>query len=144
MERAGREAAARGEGGRVSRRTTSPKPASEVADLAFERAKVEARALMTRYPSLRSERTAEFLAGAKEEPPPMAREARSPINLRLPPALISRADALVSLAGAAPELAMAGTVTRSDVLRLAVLRGLADLEAEFGEQGQARLPLGER
>lgn len=107
------------------------RPAGEVADLALERAKAEARALMTRYPSLRSERTAAFLAGDKEEPPPMAREARSPINLRLPPALIARADALLPLAGEAPELAMAGTVTRSDVLRLAVLRGLAQLEVEL-------------
>ena len=53
------------------------------------------------------------------------------VNVRLPRAMVERADALVPLAGDAPELAMLPGVTRSDVLRLAVLRGLAVLEAEL-------------
>lgn len=61
-------------------------------------------------------------------------------NVRLPLALVDRADRLLPLAVDAPELAMAGKVTRSDVLRLAILRGLTQLEAEFGAAEQPRLP----
>lgn len=61
------------------------------------------------------------------------------VSLRLPPPLVARLEALVPLAGAVPELVTVGAATRSDVLRVAVLRGLADLEAEL--TGQPRLPL---
>ena len=54
------------------------------------------------------------------------------INVRLPSAMVARADALLEVATAAPELATVGTATRSDVLRLALLRGLAVVEAELG------------
>lgn len=101
--------------------------------------------LLREHPELR-ERTAAMLAGKLscpdlKEVAPMPKATMRTIPVRLPPALIERLDALVPLAAGAAELATVGAVTRSDVLRLAVLRGLADLEAEFGEQGQARLPL---
>lgn len=63
------------------------------------------------------------------------------VSLRLPPPMVSRLDALVPQAAAAPELVTVGTPTRSDLLRVAVLRGLASLEAELTEH--PRLPLGE-
>lgn len=55
-------------------------------------------------------------------------------NVRLPVNLVNRVDRLLPTAAAAPELAMAGRVTRSDVLRLAILRGLDVLEVELGQQ----------
>lgn len=67
-----------------------------------------------------------------------ARVSMENINVRIPPALIERTDALMPVASAAPELAMLVNVTRSDVLRLALLRGLAQLEAEYA--GQPVLP----
>ncbi|MBI5258366.1 MAG: hypothetical protein HY855_17810 [Burkholderiales bacterium] len=64
-------------------------------------------------------------------------------NVRLPESVFDRLEALVAPVSSAPplELQTLGQISRSDVLRLAILRGLADLEAEFGEQ--RRLPLGE-
>lgn len=70
------------------------------------------------------------------------RMAQTPVNLRLPPAMIERADELVPRVQKTSELATAVTVTRSDVLRLAILRGLQQLETELGE-AQGRLPLDE-
>lgn len=54
------------------------------------------------------------------------------IPVRLPEALVARLDALVPLLADEPELATKGTITRSDALRLCVLRGLEVLEAEHG------------
>lgn len=54
------------------------------------------------------------------------------IPVRLPEALVARLDALVPLLADEPELATKGNVTRSDALRLCVLRGLEVLEAEHG------------
>jgi hypothetical protein len=45
--------------------------------------------------------------------------------------MIERADSLREALGEAPELATLPNVTRSDVLRLAVLRGLDTLEREY-------------
>lgn len=113
--------------------------AAPVVDLAFERAKAEARELVARYPALRSERTAAFLSGEEEEAEPMPTSAAmKTIPVRLPPALVDRLDAVTPAAAAAPELATAGKVTRSDVLRLAVLKGLEQLEAEYA--GHPALP----
>lgn len=53
------------------------------------------------------------------------------ITLRLPEDLLDRADRLVPTVGAAGDLA-AVRVSRSTVIRLALLRGLAALEQEFG------------
>lgn len=60
-----------------------------------------------------------------------AREPLNAVNLRLPKHMIDRADALRAFAERAPELAVLPSVSRSDVLRLALLRGLEHLEAEF-------------
>lgn len=68
--------------------------------------------------------------------------AMKTIPVRLPPALVDRLDAVTPAAAAAPELATAGKVTRSDVLRLAVLKGLEQLEAEYA--GHPALPGMER
>lgn len=56
--------------------------------------------------------------------------SHTPLTVRVPQALVDRLDALVPLLGDAPELATAANVTRSDALRLCVLRGLEALEAE--------------
>lgn len=94
-------------------------------------------------PRLR-ERTAAMLAGElpcpdldEEEVRPM-RQGQTPVNVRLPATMIARLDALVPTVGAASELATVVTVTRSDVLRLAILRGLEQLEAEYA--GHPALP----
>ena len=52
------------------------------------------------------------------------------IAIRVPEELVERADALVEAIAADPELSAFGRVTRSSVLRLALLRGLATLEEE--------------
>ena len=51
--------------------------------------------------------------------------------LRLPSDLLERADALVERVAADPERAGTGMVTRSDVLRLALVRGLTTLERKY-------------
>ena len=57
----------------------------------------------------------------------------TPISLRIPEAMLDRAEALVPLLADDPELAMVlgGKVTRSTVLRVALLRGIKALEADF-------------
>ncbi|MCC7362726.1 MAG: hypothetical protein IT317_24810 [Anaerolineales bacterium] len=62
-------------------------------------------------------------ADAPEDPMP-----NPPLNLRVPADLLRRADALVADAGRLPELAAVTTVTRADVLRVALVRGLASVE----------------
>jgi len=62
---------------------------------------------------------------------PAAREALSSLNLRLPRHMLERVDALRELVEHAPELAVLPNVTRSDVLRLCVLKGLDVLETEY-------------
>jgi hypothetical protein len=70
---------------------------------------------------------------------PAAREALNAVNLRLPAHMLRRVDALREAAVQAPELAVVPNVTRSDVLRLCVLRGLAALEEEYEEIVDAEL-----
>jgi hypothetical protein len=62
---------------------------------------------------------------------PTARENLNLVNLRLPKAMIERVDELQALVSDAPELRILPSVTRSDVLRLIVLRGLEALEAQY-------------
>ena len=62
---------------------------------------------------------------------PTARENLNLVNLRLPKAMIERVDELQALVSDAPELRTLPSVTRSDVLRLIVLRGLETLEAQY-------------
>lgn len=52
------------------------------------------------------------------------------ITLRLPTSLVSRADALLSQLTESEETIVLGRASRSIVLRLAVLRGLEQLEAQ--------------
>jgi hypothetical protein len=59
------------------------------------------------------------------------------IVLRLPAALLKRVDALAPRIAAAPAM-MAFRVTRSAVLRLALERGLAELETEHGASAPKR------
>jgi len=94
------------------------------------------RRTLTEHPEVR-ERTAALFAG---DPTTGDLDALStqenamatlhPIPVRLPEALVARIDALVPLLADEPELATKGTVTRSDALRLCVLRGLEVLERE--------------
>jgi len=56
--------------------------------------------------------------------------SHSPLTVRVPQALVARLDALVPLLTDEPELATKSTITRSDALRLCVLRGLDVLERE--------------
>lgn len=54
------------------------------------------------------------------------------LSLRLDPELVARADALVERLERDPVLAAAsGNVSRSTVLRLALVRGLRELEREY-------------
>ncbi len=108
-------------------------------DLARERriraALDELRALLDADPAL-AERTRAMLAGELpcpdlEEKETMPNDAA--INLRVPKDVLSRADALMPALAQDPMLQAAGRgVSRSVVLRLAVLRGLDSLEAEYG------------
>lgn len=97
------------------------------------------RRTLREHPEVRK-RTAAFLAGdpteadldalcTQEENMP----SYTPLTVRLPDALVARLDALVPLLADEPELATKGTVTRSDALRLCVLRGLDVLEGSTGE-----------
>jgi len=63
------------------------------------------------------------------------------VTLRLPKNLLERADALVPVLRDSEELFALGRLSRSIVLRLAVLKGLEALEAQHG---QARTPVGKK
>ena len=53
------------------------------------------------------------------------------IAVKLPAELVERADALVPVFKEVPEMRVWSRVTRTAVIRLALLRGLESLEAEF-------------
>lgn len=57
--------------------------------------------------------------------------SQTPVNIRLPDPMVQRADRLLPILRDRSDLATAIRVTRSDVLRLAILRGLDQLEAEY-------------
>ncbi len=59
------------------------------------------------------------------------------ITLRLPQSLVDRADALIEPLAESEEALFLGRVSRSIVLRLAVLRGLEALEAQARTQPAA-------
>ena len=61
----------------------------------------------------------------------VARQTLNLVNLRLPKAMLERVDDLQDLVADAPELSTLPNITRSDVLRLIVLRGLEALEAQY-------------
>lgn len=59
------------------------------------------------------------------------------VTLRLPKALVERADALIPRVREDAEMLVVGRVSRSIVLRLAVLRGLESLERELEQRDAA-------
>jgi hypothetical protein len=60
------------------------------------------------------------------------------ITLRLPKSFVERADALIAQLAQDEEALLLGRVSRSIVLRLAVLRGLEALEAQVANRAEAR------
>ena len=60
------------------------------------------------------------------------------ITLRLPKSLVDRADTLIDQLAEDEEALLLGRVSRSIVLRLAVLRGLEALEAQVATRAGAR------
>jgi hypothetical protein len=57
--------------------------------------------------------------------------AKTPTQLRLTQDLLERADALIAVMAADPEVRALGMPTRTAVLRLAIARGLRDLERQY-------------
>ena len=57
--------------------------------------------------------------------------AKMPTQLRLTHDLLERADALIAAMAADPEVRALGMPTRTAVLRLAIARGLRDLERQY-------------
>ena len=57
--------------------------------------------------------------------------AKTPTQLRLAHDLLERADALIAVMAADPEVRDLGMTTRTAVLRLAIGRGLRDLERQY-------------
>ena len=55
----------------------------------------------------------------------------TPTQLRLTHDLLERADALIAIMAADPEVRALGMPTRTAVLRLAIARGLRDLERQY-------------
>ena len=56
---------------------------------------------------------------------------KTPTQLRLTQDLLDRADALIAVMAAAPEVRALGMPTRTAVLRLAIGRSLRDLERQY-------------
>lgn len=61
---------------------------------------------------------------------------RENTSLRLPSALLERADALLPVLAGADEVAAHGEVKRATVLRLAIMRGLAELERTYATRAK--------
>ena len=57
--------------------------------------------------------------------------SKTPTQLRLTQDLLERADALIAVMAANPEVRALGMPTRTAVLRLAIARGLRDLEHQY-------------
>lgn len=95
----------------------------------------EIRQVLAEHPEVR-ERTAAFFAGDPDaqtladlqEGTHVA--SYTPLNVRLTTTMVERLDALLPELANSPELATVQKVTRSDALRLCVLRGLDALERE--------------
>jgi hypothetical protein len=56
---------------------------------------------------------------------------KTPTQLRLTQDLLERADALIAVMAADPEVRALGMPTRTAVLRLAIARGLQNLERQY-------------
>jgi len=95
---------------------------------------------LRRQPEL-AERTARFLAG---DPPIktmerlMTERLEEPTHLRLPREVHLRAEALAQLLAEDPELRAVGRVSKTAVLRLAVLHGLEVLEQRARDKAKAK------
>src|ERR671910_1561593 len=63
--------------------------------------------------------------------------AKTPTQLRLTQDLLERADALIEVMAADPEVRALGMPTRTAVLRLAIARGLRDLEHQYQRPASA-------
>lgn len=112
-------------------------------DLARARAAEERIAARVAANPALAARTSAMLAGELPCPDledPMPRAGQHPFNVRLPATIIARLDALIPAAHTAPELVTTGRITRSDVIRVALVRGLAQLEAELADAAQPGLP----
>jgi hypothetical protein len=66
--------------------------------------------------------------------------AKTPTQLRLTQDLLERADALIEVMAADPEVRALGMPTRTAVLRLAIARGLRDLERQYQPSAPADAP----
>jgi hypothetical protein len=66
--------------------------------------------------------------------------AKTPTQLRLTHDLLERADALIAVMAADPEVRALGMPTRTAVLRLAIARGLRDLERQYQPPADASAP----
>ena len=66
------------------------------------------------------------------------------VTLRLPQSLVDRADALIPRLGEEDHMLMVGRVSRSIVLRLAVLKGLEAIEAQTQDSSTSKRPKGRR
>ena len=65
---------------------------------------------------------------------------KTPTQLRLTQDLLERADALIEVMAADPEVRALGMPTRTAVLRLAIARGLLDLERQYQVPAPASAP----
>ena len=65
---------------------------------------------------------------------------KTPTQLRLTQDLLERADALIEVMAADPEVRALGMPTRTAVLRLAIARGLRDLEHQYQRPTPADAP----
>ncbi len=65
---------------------------------------------------------------------------KTPTQLRLTHDLLERADALIAVMAADPEVRALGMPTRTAVLRLAIARGLRDLERRYQRPADASAP----
>jgi hypothetical protein len=65
---------------------------------------------------------------------------KTPTQLRLTHDLLERADALIAVMAADPEVRALGMPTRTAVLRLAIARGLRDLERQYQRPTPADAP----
>jgi hypothetical protein len=65
---------------------------------------------------------------------------KTPTQLRLTHDLLERADALIAVMAADPEVRALGMPTRTAVLRLAIARGLRDLERQYQPSADASAP----
>jgi len=109
-------------------------PALDLARIRAAHARLDALALA--HPDLTHPGRAEALALDLETlTMPTDDNRRAPV--KLPPDLLDRAEALVPLVLADPELsATMGRVSRAGVIRVALLKGLTEMEKQAAKRGK--------